>query len=147
MTVVLLNAAGTPEPSPEIQRRLRGVHSGLHLKYIRGVDAHWGVCMTWTENDARRAQIQAGEIPSDKAFDIIGYLPMDCPVEQAPGFLERTFRTFPREDVQRMADMLDKEGTEGATQRAMEEALAEVLDSPDPTGIAPRKRGRPRKIG
>jgi hypothetical protein len=38
--VILVNPAGIPEPSPEIQRRLREVHSGLKLRGAYMVCVH-----------------------------------------------------------------------------------------------------------
>lgn len=141
---VLLNSAGRPEPSPEIQRRLGAIDPNLSLRWVAGIGSHWAVTCRWREGDRRWEWVQTGVTPPDRAFDIFGYLPMDCPLEQAPAYIERVFRTFPRDDARKMADAVaswndDKAGTE-----EMEEAVAEVLDMPDPTQ-APKKRGRPRK--
>ena len=139
--VVLLNALGSPEPSPMIQRRLREIHAGLHLRFIQGA---WGVCLTWTDNDARREWIRTESYDPSKAWDIIGYLPMDCPPDSAPGYLAKMFREYPRQDVNRMLDAMDALNAQPA-QAAMEAAIAEVLDGADPSGTAKRGRGRPRK--
>jgi hypothetical protein len=145
MSVVLLNALGTPEPSPEIQRRLRGVHPKLHLKYMTGGGRHWALCMDWSDDDHRRERIQRREVDPEKAYDIVGFLPMDCNVEQAPAYLERALRTYPKEEIQRMADDVVNFNATAPMAAAAEAALADVLDSADPTGLV-RKRGRPRKI-
>lgn len=141
---MLLNAAGRPEPSPEVQRRLRAIDPGIAVQWIAGAGSNWAVTQTWRENDRRWEWVQTGVTPRHKAFDILGYLPFDCPLEQAPSYLERMLRTFPREDVQRMADMVGTWNEEKAGQDEVEAAIAEVLDMPDPTQ-APKKRGRPRK--
>ena len=125
-----------------IQRRLREIHSGLHLRMIQG---SWGVCMSWRDNDARREWIQTEAYDPAKAYDIIGYLPMDCPPDMAPAYLAKMFREFPREDVNRMLDAMDALNDQPA-QAAVEAAIAEVLDSADPSGTAKRKRGRPPKV-
>ena len=142
---VLLNHLGTPEPSPEIQRRLRGVHSRLYLKYMTGGGRHWALCMDWSENDPRRERIQRREIDPEKAYDIVGFLPMDCNVDQAPAYLERALRTYPREDIQRMVEDIGNFNAAAPLAQAAEDALAQVLDSADPTGVEKRGRGRPRK--
>jgi len=139
--VVLLNALGSPEPSPTIERRLREIHSGLHLRFVQGA---WGVCLTWTDDDTRRQWIQNESYSPAQAYDIIGYLPMDCPPDSAPGYLSKMFREFPRTDVNRMLDALDAFNAQPA-QAAVEAAIAEVLDGADPSGTAKRGRGRPRK--
>jgi len=144
MSVVLLNHLGTPEPSPEIQRRLRGVHPKLHLKYMAGGGRHWALCMDWSDNDHRRERIQRREVDPEKAYDIVGFLPMDCSVDQAPAYLERALRTYPKEEIQRMADDVVNFNMTAPVDAAAEEALTEVLNSADPTGLT-KKRGRPRK--
>lgn len=128
---LILNSAGRPEPSPETSRRLRAIHAGLHLKFMDG-DAFWAVCMAWEPEDRRWATVQSGEIAPDRAFDIIGYLPMDCNADQAPAYLERMFRTWPAENIQRMADHLDQYNA-AALSTVAESALGEVLDMHDPS--------------
>lgn len=140
---VLFNSAGQPEPSPETSRRLRAIHAGLFLKFLGDSEPFWAVCMTWEPEDRRWATVQSGEVNPSRAFDIIGYLPMDCPAEQAPGYLERMFRTFPRDDVRKMADHVEEYNATAPVAAAAEEALAEALDMPVE---APRKRGRPKKV-
>lgn len=125
-----------------IQRRLREIHGGLHLRMIQG---SWGVCMSWRDNDARREWIQTEAYDPAKAYDIIGYLPVDCPPDMAPAYLAKMFREFPREDVNRMLDAMDALNDQPA-QAAVEAAIAEVLDSADPSGTAKRGRGRPPKV-
>lgn len=144
--VVLLNHMGTPEPSPEIQRRLRGVHAGLHLRYIPSADTFWGICMNWDSDDSRLEMVREGNYDPSKTFDIIGYLPMACSPDEAPSYLERMLRQYPKENIQRMADFIDS-GNNAPVEAALEEALAEVLDRADPSAtVEKRGRGRPRKI-
>lgn len=145
MTTVLVDSAGVPEPSPEISRRLSAISPGLHLRFLRATQQHWAVCQTWGQNDARWGRIQSGEISPDRAFDILGYLPLDCPVEQSPALLERMLRTYPKDDVQKMADAVFAHNETAPQAEAMDAAIAEVLDMPDPSAVVPKKRGRPRK--
>lgn len=139
---VVLSHRGTPEPSSEIQRRLRAVHPRLFLRYVDVFDAHWALCMRWDENDRRFVDLQQQTLDPDRAFDIIGYLPMDCSPDQAPAYIERSLRQYPVEEVRRIADYVEQYNTQAPVQAAIEEAIAEVLDNP-----LPKKRGRPRKIG
>lgn len=155
---VLLNAAGVPEPSPEIRRRLQAIHGNLDIRFVEGINSHWAVTLGWSNDDRRREWIQSGKTDPAKAFDIIGYLPLDCPVEEAPAYLGKVFREFPRQDVQDLVGRVAKYN-EGPAQKAVEEALAEVLDSADPSkasgpkiqvssaGVPTEKpkRGRPKK--
>ncbi len=145
--VVLLNALGRPEPSPEVSRRLTAIHAGLSLRWIPGAGENWAVCMAWQPEDGRWQYVQNGSYDAHLTYDIIGYLPMNCGPDEAAPYLERSFRTFPREDIQRMSDAMANWNT-GNIQEALDAAIGEVLDSPDPSlGMdAPRKRGRPRKV-
>lgn len=113
----------------------------MHLRFVQGM---WAVCLTWTDEDARREWIRTESYDPSKAWDIIGYLPMDCPPDAAPGYLAKMFREYPREDVNRMLDAMEQLNAQPA-QAAVEAAIAEVLDGADPSGTAKRGRGRPRK--
>jgi hypothetical protein len=140
---VLYNSAGRPEPSPEIARRLRSIDPGLRLQWIAGVAGNWAVLHEWPADSPKRRLVQDGTMPADKAFDIVGWLPMDCPLDQAPPLIERMLRTYPNAEVQRLADRAQHWNDTKAGQESVEAAVAEVLDLPDPA--APKKRGRPRK--
>ena len=141
---VVLSHRGTPEPSSEIQRRLRAVHPRLFLRYVDVFDSHWALCMRWEENDRRFVELQQQTLDPDRAFDIIGYLPMDCAPDQAPAYIERSLRQYPVDEVRRIADFVEQYNATAPVTAAVEEALAEVLDNPLPTA---KKRGRPRKVG
>ena len=145
--VLLLNALGRPEPSPEVSRRLKAIHTGLSLRWVAGAGEHWAICMAWQPEDRRWATVQEGAYDPHLTFDIIGYLPMSCGPDEAAPYLERTFRTFPREDIQRMSAAMENWNT-GHIQEALDAAIGEVLDRSDPSSVmdAPRKRGRPRKV-
>lgn len=138
---VVLSHRGTPEPSSEIQRRLRQVHPRLFLRYVDVFDAHWALCMRWDEHDRRFVDLQQQALDPDRSFDIIGYLPMDCPPDQAPAYIERSLRQYPVDEVRRIADYVESYNTSAPVMAAVEDAIAEVLDNP-----VPKKRGRPRKI-
>lgn len=135
---VLLNSAGTPEPSPHVQRRLRAAHPGLFLRFLPQSGEHWAICLEWAGNDPRRAKVQSGDMAPERAHDIIGFLPMTCGADEAPAYIERSMRTFPREDVQRMTDDV-LASLRAPTEVAVQEAIAEVLDQANPAG-APKGR-------
>lgn len=138
--VVLLNHLGRPEPSPEVSRRLKAIHAGLHLRFVSSYQGeNWAVCMAWQPEDGRWAYVQSGASDPADAYDIIGYLPMLCPPDQAGPYLERMFRTFPRDDIQRMSDAMTNWNT-SAVQEALSSAISDVLDSPDPSGTAKKRR-------
>ena len=141
---VVLNHRGTPEPSSEIQRRLRQVHPRLELRYIEAFDAHWAICMRWAENDARWRMIQSNEVDPNRSIDIVGYLPMTCSPDEAPAHLEKSFREYPLDEVRRLTDFVSQYNAVQPAEQAMQEAIAEVLDSANPTS-QPKRRGRPPK--
>lgn len=140
--VALLNHRGNPEPSPEIQRRLQAVHPRLELRFIQGIATHWAICLRWEDNDHRWQHIQSQEVNPNRSIDIVGYLPMDCSLDEAPAHLAKSLRQFPKEEVRRIADYVVEFNEHEALRPAVEAALIEVLDNPDPTGTAKR---RPRK--
>lgn len=145
MTPVLLNSMGRPEPSPEIQRRLAAITPGMKLQWLEGIGQNWAVTLKWRDGDRRWQWVQEQKYDVDRTFDIIGYLPKECPVDQAAGYLEKMMRTYPREDVHRMANAVNKWNDEEAGKADVEKAVAEILDSPDPSRMVQKKRGRPRK--
>jgi hypothetical protein len=112
----------------------------LFLRYVEVFDSHWALCMRWDETDRRYVELQQQTIDPDRAFDIIGYLPIDCSVDSAPSYIERALRQYPAEDVRRVADFVEQFNATSPVASAMEQAIAEVLDAP-----VAKKRGRPPK--
>jgi hypothetical protein len=139
---VLLNSAGQPEPPTDVVKRLRALHAGLHLKFLEYTAQHWAVCMSWNAEDRRWERVQQGEIGPASAYDIIGYLPLDCGVDEAPAYLERMFRQYPKDEVRNMADHVAAYNETAPVAEAIEAALTEALDVP----VLPKKRGRPKKL-
>lgn len=139
---VLLNSTGQPEPPTYVVARLRALHAGLHLRFLDQTGEHWAVCMAWQPDDRRWEWVQTGETSPASAYDIIGYLPALCSADEAPAYLERTFRQYPKDEVRRMADHVQQYNDTTPVAAAAEAALVEALESP----IAPRKRGRPKKL-
>ena len=139
---VLLNSAGQPEPPTHVVARLRALHAGLHLRVLEHTGEHWAICMEWTPEDRRREWVQAGETNPASAYDIIGYLPMLCSADEAPAYLERTFRQYPKDEVRRMADYVEQYNATQPIAQATEQALAEVLDQP----MAPSSRSRSKTV-
>lgn len=136
---VLLNAAGQPEPPTHVVKRLRALHAGLHLRFMEHTGEHWAVCMTWTPEDRRWEWVQQGETNPASTYDIIGYLPVSCSPDEAPSYLERTFKQYPKDEVRRMADFVQQYNETTPVTDAVNAALVEALEQP----VA--KRGRPRK--
>lgn len=139
---ILFNARGTPEPPVEVQRRVAAIHPGLSLRWVEVFDSAWCVTLAWSADDPRHAHVQAGDLDPLRACDIIGYLPTDCSVDEAPGYLAKMFREYPREDVQALRDGIARYNTKPLAS-AVEDAVAEVLDRADPSAdMGPERDGQ-----
>ena len=141
---VVLNHRGTPEPSSEIQRRLTAVHPRLSLKYVDGADQHWAITMRWDEHDPRWGMVQSQELDPNRSIDIIGYLPMACGMDEAPAYLAKAIRQYPKADIQALTDRVIAFNETTPIAQAVDAAIAEVLDNPNPAGT-PKRRGRSPK--
>jgi len=139
---ILLNERGNPEPSPDVQRRLRGIHPRLSLRFMQSAPSHWGVTLGWGDDDPRKERVRTGQTPLDRAFDIIGYLPMNASVDEAPAYLSRMFREYPLDHVRSIADHITNFNATEPVREAAEAAAAEVLDRANPAGTP---KGRRRK--
>lgn len=136
---VLLNSAGQPEPPTHVVARLRALHAGLHLKFLSHTGEHWAVCMTWGPDDRRWERVQRGETDPASTYDIIGYLPVDCSVDEAPSHLERVLRQYPKDEIRNMADHVQHYNATAPVNAAIDAALTEALETPV------SKKGRSKK--
>lgn len=96
---------GTPLPPSavvdELRRRTQCPELGL-----RYCNVSWQLIWTWSANDHRRERIRKGEYPETSAYDIVGTLPIDCSVDQAPSYAEKCLRSYPRDDARKLADAI-----------------------------------------
>jgi hypothetical protein len=137
---VLLNSAGQPEPPTHVVKRLRALHAGLHLKFLNQTGEHWAVCMDWQPEDRRWEYVQRGETDPASTYDIIGYIPMLCSADEAPAYLERTFRQYPKDEIRNMADHVQQYNDTQPVAQAAEAALVEALETP--VIASPRSRSK-----
>lgn len=126
MSVILYNASGSPEPSPEIQRRLRALDSRLYLEFTPDFAKHWMVKCRWQEGDRRWEKVQTGAIPESKAADIVGWLPVDCSVDEAPAYLERSLQTFSQRHADRILFDLERWNAGGVQESQVNEVMADL---------------------
>lgn len=115
------------------------------MQWIEGIGSTWAITMAYREGDRRWEWVQNGTMRPDRAFDILGYIPRDCSIEQAPAYVERMFRTYPRADVNRMVEAVQKWNDTQVVESNVDEAIGNILDSSDPSVAQAKKRGRPRK--
>jgi len=116
----ILTAEGLPA-RPELEQQLKRLDDSLGLRWIGPMNA-WAVTFRWPEADKRRDWVRKGEYDADQAFDVLAYLPKDCPVDQAANYVQhhcqRWARDMGREDVARLLDHIHehnaKQGIENA---------------------------------
>lgn len=138
---ILVNAAGNPEPNTEILRRLAQIHPDLGLQFSAVTPQHWMVTMQWPKHDRRWELVQQQQISGDATYTILGWLPLDCPVDQAPSFIARYLRTATEESVRNLTQYVERYNAD-APQAAVDEALHAIFEGGDPSAAAPKVKGR-----
>ena len=88
---------GRPQPPQELVAKLQQYDPRIGLFYT---NAAWAITEAWREHDPRRQWIKAGEMQPEMAFDICGYLPVTCSIDQAPAYIERELRNCTAEQFQ-----------------------------------------------
>lgn len=101
---MLVTERGVPTPPSEIVRRIQQVNPALGLKFLNG---KWAIMHRWKPDDPRRVMIRKGEMALDDDFDVYGYLPLDCAVDEAYGYIVNAFRAW-RGTKSEVADLLDR---------------------------------------
>lgn len=88
---------GRPQPPGELLAKLKQYDSRIGLFYT---SASWAITEMWRDDDPRRLRIQAGELQPEYAFDIAGYLPITCSVDEALPYIERELQSVSAEQFQ-----------------------------------------------
>ena len=101
---MIYTAEGTPA-RPELEQALKQLDDSLGIRWIFGA---WAVTYRWPDADTRRQMIRNGSMDPEAAFDVLCYLPKDCPPEQAAGYLDQHClhwaRDLGRNDIGRLLD-------------------------------------------
>lgn len=120
------DAEGVPIPPSdlvaELQKRCDSAQVGL-----RYCNASWQLIWTWKPDDPRRQWIKEGKYSERDAFDIIGDLPPDCSLEQAPSYAERSLRQYPRDEVRKLADNIQRYNEVTVPKEQVASIIEEVL--------------------
>lgn len=125
---MLVTQTGQPIPPQETLQRLQQMDDRLGLKYLDYPEACWAITIRWLQNDPRREMVQRGLMSPADTHDILGRMPVDCPAEQAPGYIERAFVRWSgkKEDV---AWLLNKLRTENdKVRKAQMDEMLELGD-------------------
>lgn len=138
MAFFVRDAQGTPVPPSDLLARLhRRCGADLGLKYVAGA---WAVTAEWPANDPRWQMVQEQQYPREGAHDIVGYIPVECPLEEAGAYIERSFRSHSREDVRRrLADALAW-NERAVPEQQVAETVAAVLDAETQGRKKPRSK-------
>lgn len=100
---LIIGASNTPEPPTEIVARLHRIHPALGLRFGDGIGGvGWKLTWEWPASDPRWERVLTQEMPADAAYDILGYLPMGCRVDEAPAYIEAHLKQYPREEVSKL---------------------------------------------
>jgi hypothetical protein len=134
---LMVTERGGPVPPQEVIQRLRAeVGPEFGLRFMANFDAsHWAVIREWPANDVRWARVRSQEIGPEAAYDIIGYLPLTCPVEQAAGYVQRALKSYPIEEIRKLAD---KVSAWNSTEIPKQQVASLITDTLDDVGRAQR---------
>lgn len=100
---LVTNERGGPVPSPSIVAELRKLDPALSLRWIANYEnSQWAVTWEWRESDPRWSRVQSQEIPRESAYDILGYLPVTCSVDEARPYIEAHLKNYPKEEISRL---------------------------------------------
>ena len=94
----LLNTRGDPYPPEAVMQRLRELSPRLGLAWVKGIaGAYWALTEGWKPEDDRWQRVNTGELPPDKAFDILHIFTSDVREGDIAGWVDR--RWGPRANV------------------------------------------------
>lgn len=104
----IIGLDGQPLGPANITQRLKQIDPALGLRYVHGMK-QWAVTHKWSLTDSRRELIQRGDLNPEDDCDVIAWLPEDCSVDEAYGYIERQFvRMGPvKAEVAKMLERLD----------------------------------------
>jgi len=115
-----LYAGHMPVVESWLQRWLAALHPELTARW-HGDErlGQWGLYLAWPPEDPRRAMVERKEMTATEAVDLLGFLPGDCTIGQAPTYiarmlsrsLELTGRAGLRELLNRMPELGKGRGT------------------------------------
>lgn len=126
----------------EIERRV----AGAGLLYTK---AAWAITLKWRESDPRWRFIQSGEMQPAGAFDVVGYLPITCSLDEAPALIERELKNWPEDAFRELRDAVTQWNDVGREAAVEDTVMGEVWNDIDkgPGTAAPAPAGPPSARG
>lgn len=102
MSLIIPGGAHVPQ---DVQDRLKQIDPRMYVQpkqraiFDSGAETdrpemqwQWYVVLKWPDNDPRWRMVKYGQIDPENAFDLLGAIPVDCPLEQVPGYLARQLK-------------------------------------------------------
>lgn len=127
--VLVRDVGGYPLPPSEIVERVKRIHPQLNLRFADGIGGTgWAITWEWNETDRRWAWVQDGRTDPTMAYDIIGYLPMGCKVDEAPSYLESSIKQYPREEVQKLRERVSYYNRVEQPKEVVAKVTADAMD-------------------
>lgn len=100
---LLTSERGGPVPPSDVLQRIHEYSPSLGLRFMPDFDrSRWAFTWEWPAKDLRWARVQSNEIPREAAYDIIGYLPIGCSVDEAGSYVETHLKNYPIEEIRRL---------------------------------------------
>ena len=126
---LVVGQGGIPIAPSEIVERVKRIHPALNLRFADGIGGvGWSITWEWPETDRRWQWVKDGRTDPAMAYDIIGYLPLDCSLDQAPGYLERSLRDYPREEVSGLVNRMSHWNTVEKPKEQVQALVAATMD-------------------
>lgn len=125
-TKLMRDRMGVPLPPSDIQARLTAYDKRLGMRYL---SASWAITWTWKPDDPRRATVRSGETPLEMAFDIVGWLPITCSLDEAPAFLERNLKSSSIPELQALSFEIAHYNHDVPLKHTMEMVVNETRDA------------------
>lgn len=129
LTHLLVNTSNTPEPPTDIVERLHRIHPSLGLRFGDGISGiGWKLTWEWPAHDPRWARVLVQDIPPEAAHDVIGYLPMGCTADDAPGYVETHLKHYPREEVSRLRSEMHRWNSHEIVGNQIGQIVSDTMD-------------------
>lgn len=124
---------GRPQPPADLLTRIKSKDPRLGLFYT---NAAWAITETWRDDDPRWEWVQNQSVQREMAFDVCGYLPVTCSVDEAPAYIERELKNWTAEEFRSLRDTVRDWNLAGGHDAALEnEILGAVSNDLDKSNI------------